>query len=95
MFPEGLEADRANYPTHPRFRTDEQVRCGQRARDFAAAVTRAAAPRAVPRPARRSSPVSTDTEARFADVPYEARTAARDRAQLAVLAAREQARRQA
>ena len=36
--------------------------------------------------------VSTDTEERFADQPYEQRTAARDRAQLAVLAAREAAR---
>ncbi len=37
--------------------------------------------------------VATDTEARFAETPYERRTAARDRVQLAVLAAREQARR--
>ena len=37
--------------------------------------------------------VSTSTEERFADQPYEARTVARDRAQLAVLAAREAARR--
>jgi ketoreductase RED1 len=37
--------------------------------------------------------VSTDTEQRFADVPYDVRTADRDRVQLAVLAAREQARR--
>ena len=36
--------------------------------------------------------VSTSTEERFADQPYEQRTAARDRAQLAVLAAREAAR---
>ena len=36
--------------------------------------------------------VSSDTEARFADAPYEVRTAERDRVQLAVLAAREQAR---
>lgn len=36
--------------------------------------------------------VSTATEERFADRPYEARTVARDRAQLAVLAAREAAR---
>ena len=36
--------------------------------------------------------VSTATEERFADQPYEQRTAARDRAQLAVLAAREAAR---
>jgi len=39
--------------------------------------------------------VSTDTEARFADAPYDVRTADRDRVQLAVLAAREQARRPA
>ena len=37
--------------------------------------------------------VSSDTEARFADAPYDARTAERDRLQLAVLAAREAARR--
>ena len=37
--------------------------------------------------------VSTDTEARFADAPYDVRTAERDRVQLAVLVAREQARR--
>ena len=36
--------------------------------------------------------VSSDTEARFADAPYDVRTAERDRVQLAVLAAREQAR---
>ena len=36
--------------------------------------------------------VSTSTEERFADQPYAQRTAARDRAQLAVLAAREAAR---
>ena len=36
--------------------------------------------------------VSSDTEARFADAPYDARTAERDRVQLAVLAAREAAR---
>ena len=36
--------------------------------------------------------VSTATEERFADQPYEQRTVARDRAQLAVLAAREAAR---
>lgn len=36
--------------------------------------------------------VSTSTEERFADQPYRQRTAARDRAQLAVLAAREAAR---
>ncbi len=39
--------------------------------------------------------VSSDTEARFADAPYDQRTAERDRVQLAVLAAREQARGQA
>ena len=39
--------------------------------------------------------VSSDTEARFADAPYDVRTAGRDRVQLAVLAAREQARREA
>ena len=39
--------------------------------------------------------VSSDTEARFADAPYDLRTAERDRVQLAVLAAREQARREA
>jgi ketoreductase RED1 len=39
--------------------------------------------------------VSSDTEARFADAPYDVRTAERDRVQLAVLAAREQARREA
>jgi ketoreductase RED1 len=38
--------------------------------------------------------VSSDTEARFADAPYDVRTAERDQVQLAVLAAREQARRQ-
>ena len=37
--------------------------------------------------------VSSDTEARFADASYDVRTADRDRVQLAVLAAREQARR--
>ena len=37
--------------------------------------------------------VSSDTEARFADAPYDARTTERDRLQLAVLAAREAARR--
>lgn len=37
--------------------------------------------------------VSSDTEARFADAPYDQRTAERDRVQLAVLAAREAARR--
>ena len=39
--------------------------------------------------------ISTDTESRFADEPYDRRTRQRDRVQLAVLAAREQARRQA
>ncbi|MDP9465816.1 MAG: 3-hydroxyacyl-CoA dehydrogenase family protein, partial [Actinomycetota bacterium] len=39
--------------------------------------------------------VSADTEARFADRDYDTRTADRDRVQLAVLAAREQARREA
>ena len=38
--------------------------------------------------------VSSDTEARFADAPYDVRTAERDRVQLAVLAAREAARQQ-
>jgi ketoreductase RED1 len=38
--------------------------------------------------------LASDTEARFADAPYEVRTAARDRVQLAVLTAREQARRE-
>ena len=38
--------------------------------------------------------VSSDTEGRFADAPYDVRTAERDRVQLAVLAAREQARQQ-
>ena len=37
--------------------------------------------------------VSRDTEARFADAPYDVRTVQRDRVQLAVLAAREAARR--
>ena len=39
--------------------------------------------------------ISTDTETRFADAPYERRTRERDQVQLAVLAAREQARREA
>ena len=39
--------------------------------------------------------ISTDTEARFEGLPYETRTRQRDRVQLAVLAAREQARREA
>ena len=38
--------------------------------------------------------VSSDTEARFADAPYDVRTAERDRVQLSVLAAREAARQQ-
>ncbi len=37
--------------------------------------------------------LASDTEDRFADAPYDARTAERDRLQLAVLAAREQVRR--
>jgi hypothetical protein len=36
---------------------------------------------------------ATDTEVRFADAPYDARTADLDRVQLAVLAARRQTRR--
>jgi hypothetical protein len=36
--------------------------------------------------------VSSDTEARFADVPYDVRTAERDRVQLAVLEARQRVR---
>ena len=38
--------------------------------------------------------IATETEARFADRDYASRTAARDRVQLAVLATREQARRE-